>query len=124
MIETNKGTSLVIIILSVIVLIIISLFVYWQFFSSTGEKENINFIEEGNIIINNPGFVENIWYLSYETVGAPANSVKLIFNEDSICENETNSCLDLTIGDRVEIRGLENNGEVLVKKLEKIETLN
>ena len=124
MLEANKGISLVIMILSVIVLMIIGIFVYWEFFSSTGEEENINFSEEGNIIINNPGFAENIWYLSYEKSGAPANSIKLSFDGNSVCKNETDLCSDLVSGERVEIRGMENNGEVLVRELKLMENLN
>lgn len=124
MIETDKGTSLVIIILSMIVLVIIGFFVYWEFFSSLGEKDNINFFEKGNIIINNPGFVKNVWYLSYETQSNLANSAKLLFNKNSICKNQTNSCSDLIAGESVEIKGVENNGEVLVKEIKLIEILN
>jgi len=124
MLEANKGISLVIMILSVIVLMIIGIFVYWEFFSSSGEEENINFFKEGNIIINNPGFIGNVWYLSYENFGAPANSIKLSFDGDSVCKNENNLCSDLINGERVEIRGVENNGEVLVRELKLIESLN
>ncbi|MFA5071947.1 MAG: hypothetical protein WC511_06385 [Candidatus Pacearchaeota archaeon] len=123
MIETNKGTSLVIMILSVMVLVIISLFVYQEFFAVTGNKQNINFIEEGNLVFNNPGLVENVWYLVYDTEGAAANNVKLIFDEKSICRNQT-SCSDLMIGQQVEIRGVRNDGEVLVKELKLTEILN
>jgi hypothetical protein len=120
MFELNKGISLVVMILSVIVLMIIGLFVYWEFFFFAEEKDNIDFSKEGNILINNPGFIENVWYLSYETPGAPANSVKLSFDEKSVCENQKESCLDLTNGERVEIRGIENNNEVLVRELKTI----
>jgi len=115
--ESNKGISLVIMILSVIFLMITTLFVYWQFFTIDGEEENINFSKEGNLIINNPGFIENVWYLSYESQGNPAISVRLIFNEKSICNNGTNLCSDLVIGERVEVKGIELDGEVLVKEL-------
>ncbi|HNY35934.1 MAG TPA: hypothetical protein PLD14_01920 [Candidatus Pacearchaeota archaeon] len=124
MIEANKGTSLVIIILSVIVLLIISLFVYWEFFSSAGENDNINFFKEGNIIINNPGFIKDIWYLSYETKNSSINTAKLFFNKDSVCKNKTDSCLDLAAGESVEVKGVEKNGDVLVKELKLIEILN
>ncbi|MFZ2390743.1 MAG: hypothetical protein WAW15_02920 [Minisyncoccales bacterium] len=123
MIETDKGTSLVIMILSVMVLVIISLFVYREFFASTGNKQNINFVEQGNLVFNNPGLVENVWYLVYDTPGAAANNVKLIFDEKSICRNQT-SCSDLMIGQQVEIRGVRNDGEVLVKDLKLTEILN
>jgi hypothetical protein len=104
-------------ILSVILLLIIGFFVYWEFLSSETKKENINFFKEGNILINNPGFEEGIWYLSYETQGSPANSIKLSFDETSVCKNQKNSCLYLIAGERVEIRGIERNNEVLIKEL-------
>jgi hypothetical protein len=117
MLETNRGISLIIMILGVIVLTIIGLFVYWEFFSSTREEENINFAEEGNLLINNPGFMENVWYLSYESAGSSAKSAKLSFDEDSICNGEMN-CSNLVSGERVKIKGIENSGEVLVRKLD------
>jgi hypothetical protein len=120
MFDTNKGISLVIMILSVIVLMIIGLFVYQEFFSSKGGEDNINFSETGNLIINNSGFEENIWYLSYEVPGSSANSVKLSFSDDSVCKNESNSCSNLITGDRVDIKGVESNGIVLVKELKLI----
>ncbi len=117
MFNTNRGISLVIMILSVIVLMIIGLFVYQEFFSFKGGEDNINFSETGNLMINNPGFKENIWYLSYEVPGSPANNVKLSFSDDSVCKNESNSCSNLITGDRVDIKGVENNGIILVKEL-------
>lgn len=117
--ESNKGISLVIMILSIILLMIIGLFVYWEFFSNDNKEEDI-FFKEGNLMINNPGFIEGVWYLSYESQGNSANSIKLSFNENSICNNETN-CSDLVSGDRVEIRGVETNNEVLIKELRKID---
>jgi hypothetical protein len=122
--ETNKGISLVIMILSIILLMIVGLFVYWEFFTINSEGENINFFKEGNLMINNPGFMKGVWYLSYEFQGSPANSIKLSFDKDSVCKNETNLCSDLISGERVEIRGIETDGEVLVKELRKINLNN
>jgi hypothetical protein len=123
MFDANKGISLVIMILSVIVLMIMGLFVYQEFLSPIGGEDNINFSETGNLIINNPGFEENVWYLSYETSGVSAKSVKLSFDDDSICKNESNSCSNLIIGDRVDVKGVESNGIVLVKEI-KLEDSN
>jgi hypothetical protein len=117
MIEKNKGISLIIAILSVIVLIIIVFFVYQEFFSFKGEKENINFLKTGNLIINNPGLENNIWYLSYESQGSPAKLAKLSFDEDSVCRNKVDSCSELNVGERVDVKGVEKNGEVLVKEI-------
>lgn len=124
MFESSKGISLIIMILSVIFIMIIGLFVYQEFFSSKGGEENINFSRTGNLINNNPGFENNIWYLSYETPGAPANSVKLSFDEESFCKNGNNSCFNLSVGARVEVKGIEKGGNVLVKELEVLEIVN
>jgi hypothetical protein len=124
MFESSKGISLVIMILGVIVLMIISLFVYLEFFSFSGGKDNINFSKEGNLLISNSDSKEGTWCLSYAKEGVLVSNMKLFFNEKSVCKNETNLCSDLVVGERVEIRGLESNGEVLVKGLKLIENLN
>ena len=116
--ETNKGVSLVVMILSVIVVMIIVFFAYQQFFSHNATKENINFSETGNLIINNSGKESDVWYLIYETPGNSANEAKLSFNEESSCNNESDYCLDLIAGERVLVKGIEENGEVLVKTME------
>jgi hypothetical protein len=121
MIENNKGVSLIIIILGVIFFMIISLFVYQEFLSAKGEEDNINFSKIGNLLIDNPGFDVNTWYLSYETAGDPANNAKLLFDGESICKNESNSCSYLFAGDRVDIKGIESNGIVLVKELKVVD---
>ncbi|MFA5714439.1 MAG: hypothetical protein WC998_01695 [Candidatus Paceibacterota bacterium] len=118
MFDANKGISLIITALSVIVFIIIGFFTYQQFFSNAGAEGNINFSRAGNLLINNPGLEENTWYLLYENPGSPANSVKLSFNDKSVCKNQDNSCLDLVAGDRASIKGIETNGKVLVRELE------
>ena len=123
MFDANRGISLVIMILSVIVLMIIGLFVYQEFFSIKGGEDNINFSETGNLMINNPGLEENIWYLSYETLGASAKSIKLSFDNDSVCKNEVDSCSNLNSGGKVDVKGVETNGIVLVKEI-KLENSN
>ena len=118
MIETNRGVSLVVTTLTIIVIAIIGFFVYQQFFTHSGRDENINFTRDGNIVINNPGLESDIWYLIYETPGNPANNIKLTFNVKSICRNDSNSCADLIAGERVSIKGIESNGTVLVREVE------
>lgn len=105
-------------ILSVIIVMIIGFFAYQQFFSYNATKENINFSETGNLIINNPGKESDVWYLIYETPGNSANEAKLSFDEKSSCNNESDSCLDLITGERVLAKGIEENGEVLVRAME------
>ena len=124
MIETNKGVSVVVMILSIIVVMIIAFFAYQQFFSHGSTEENINFSKTGNLVVNNPGMESNIWYLIYENLGSPAVSTKLSFDEKSICNKESSSCLDLIVGEKVLIKGIEENGTVLVRELELLESSN
>ena len=114
---------MVVMVLSVMVLTIIGFFVYQQFFSHAGAEENINFSRTGNLVINNPGLEENVWHLIYETPGSPANTVKLIFNAKSVCKNQTGSCLDLIVGERVSVKGIDNGGGVLVKEMEFLDNI-
>jgi hypothetical protein len=118
MIETNRGVSLVVMVLSVIVVLIIGFFVYQQFFSHNGVAENINFSRAGNLVLDNPGMENGVWYLIYETPGSPANSVKLSFDSKSVCRNQSDSCLDLIAGERVSVKGIKINDAVLVKEME------
>jgi|GEM_PF-1065730 hypothetical protein len=118
MIETNKGVSLVVMILSVIVVMIIGFFAYQQFFSHGGSKENINFSKTGNLVINNPGMESDVWYLIYEIPGSPAIPAKLSFDAKSVCKNQSNSCLDLIVGERVSIKGIEEGGEITVREMD------
>lgn len=111
-------------VLSVIVLAIIGFFVYQQFFTHAGTKENINFSRVGNLVINNPGLEEGVWHLVYETPGSPANAVKLVFDGKSNCKNQTGSCLDLIVGERVSVKGIENGGGVLVKEMEFLDNVD
>ena len=67
---------------------------------------------------NNPGTKEGVWYLTYETPGNPANTVQLSFDSKSVCNNETNSCIDLITGESVSVKGIEQSGNVLVRDME------
>lgn len=80
-------------------------------------NKEIDFTETGNLMINNPGFEKDVWYLSYEESGKPGLSVKLQFDQNSV---RTNICSDIHSGDRVVVSGKENNGIVLVKNLKQI----
>lgn len=120
MLETNRGISLIVTALSVMVVLIIGFFAYQEFFSHAGVKENINFSRTGNLVINNPGLEENVWYLIYETPGSPAATTKLSFDDKSVCKTQDESCLSLVVGDRVSVKGIEGDGKVLVRELEVI----
>jgi hypothetical protein len=71
------------------------------------EEENINFVKTGNVVINNPGMEEDIWYLIYEEPGNPAKNVKLSFEEEP----------NIDIGDRVTIEGMFDGEKVFVKRI-------
>ena len=117
MLNSSRGISLIISLLGAIVLIIIGLFVYAEFFSPQGESENINFSEEGTLIFNNPGFEQGVWYLSYEKSGNPALYTKLYFDSNSDCGI---ACSDIFAGERVKIKGIDNGEEVMVRELRTI----
>lgn len=109
---------MVVMILSVIVVMIIGFFAYQQFFSHSGSEENINFSKTGNLVINNPGMESGVWYLIYEVPGSPASTAKLSFDAKSVCKNQSNSCLDLIVGERVSIKGIEEGERVAVREID------
>jgi len=94
--------KLIIFLLCVVLLIFIFIKV-----DITDEEENINFVKTGNVVINNPGMEEDVWYLIYEEPGSPAKNVKLFFEED----------LSIDIGDRVTIEGMFDGEKVFVKRI-------
>jgi len=118
MTETNKGVSLLVMILSVIVVMIMGFFVYQQFFSQNGKEPAVNFSRTGNLVIDNPGLEPGIWYLVYEAPGSPANSAKLSFDSKSVCRNQNNSCLDLVVGEKVSVKGIKDGDAVTVREME------
>lgn len=81
------------------------------------------FIRLGNLIRNNPGFKRNIWYLSYETSGAPGKSAELLFNEKTTCivvaTGDSCRLSELKPGDFVKVVGNIGKGYVEVLKIEK-----
>ncbi|MDD5098229.1 MAG: hypothetical protein PHD31_00680 [Candidatus Pacebacteria bacterium] len=111
----EKGISMVIMFLSVLVLGIFSVFIYHQFFSNDSSIEENNFIKTGNLVKDNPGLEPGVWYLVYEMPGSPAINKKLSFDDKSICFD---SCSELIQGEKVIIKGIENNGIVLVRELD------
>lgn len=88
--------------------------------SQTGEV----FEETGNLIINNPGLPEGVWYLVYEGPGEPALNEALVFTEDSVCiSDEGEEVCDLDVleeGSRVEVKGLATEDGVEVETLRHI----
>lgn len=86
----------------------------------------INFTETGNILnwdSQTESYTED-WTLLYEKPGNPAISVKLVFNEASLCDlGEGEKVCDkseFNNGDRAKVEGNRNNGEVTVINLTKL----
>ncbi len=79
-----------------------------------------NFEEAGNIVINNPGMQENVWYLVYDSPGAPGSSVKLSFGEESLCGGMPCSEVleEYLAGARAEVKGYKEGEAVKVSDLE------
>jgi len=93
-------------------------------------EETLGFNEEGNIMINNPGFEQGSFYLSYGKPGQAGLFKKLIFDEDSICiKDEELNCNELISiktkedwsGKRVEVKGSEVEDGVKVERLKFLE---
>lgn len=85
----------------------------------------VNFFEAGNILNWDPeteSYTED-WTLLYEKPGAPALSVKLIFDGNSVCVLGKGEwpCdqVELNNGDRVELQGNRVGDEVTVIRLRK-----
>lgn len=78
------------------------------------------FAKEGAIVRNTPGLVPNVWYLTYEEPGAPAISIPLEFDSESICgpEGAERTCdLSFAQGERVRVSGEKVGAVVRVEKL-------
>jgi hypothetical protein len=93
--------------------------------NSVDNKDLFNFIKTGNIVINNPGYPENVWHLVYEEPAKPAVTKALNFTDESLCsQNDTESICDpdsLLTGVRVELKGFENENEIEVINLKILE---
>jgi hypothetical protein len=86
-----------------------------------GEILPTNFSEIGNLIRNNPGFVTDAWYLSYEKPGQSGLSVELSFDSESRCNGSTCAVSKFPEGSRVTVQGQKENNRVLVTSLEMID---
>lgn len=64
-----------------------------------------SFDHTGNLVINNPGMEEDVWYLVYEAPGESALSMKLQFGEQSICSESVCNPETLEVGQSVRVVG-------------------
>jgi hypothetical protein len=81
-----------------------------------------SFNRSGNLMKDNPGLTPGVWYLSYETAGAPGLSTKLSFPEHAVCTaTDGSSCAikDLVQGDRIRVMGNMDGDTVTVRRIEK-----
>lgn len=84
-----------------------------------GIQEGIPFNESGVLIMNNPGFKQDIWYLAYESPGMPGLNAELVFDDETECFSgeESISCDDLHAGLQTEIQGMIVDSTVKVNTL-------
>lgn len=73
----------------------------------------------GNLIKDNPGLRQGIWYILYEQPGESALNAMLVFDEKSICSNggAAESCdpLKFENGSKASVAGIaQENGSILV----------
>jgi hypothetical protein len=91
------------------------------------QTQQNNFDQVGNMVRNNPGLVPGQWYLVYESAGAPAKTVQLIFNAESVCEGSRvlPACnTDMYAqGQRVRIQGNISSSSVEVRLLSEVQAL-
>ncbi len=87
------------------------------------EKVKEEFSQEGVLIINNPGFEPETWYLSYEKEGSPGLVKKIEFQDfdclasEKICSNFYEKNKDLA-GSKVKVSGFIKNETLDLSKIE------
>lgn len=88
------------------------------------EQEEEESVEvTGNAVRNNPGLLPDTWYVVYEEQGAPALTLELEFNDDSICiTGDPGVACDeaLEQGERITVRGQRTNDTIIVEELSAI----
>jgi hypothetical protein len=139
----QKGFALMVIPIVIAILIVLAIGVGYGAYQSSRPKPTsspaisspvptttptleVNFTETGNILnwdSQTESYTED-WTLLYEKPGNPAISVKLLFNEASLCNlGEGEKVCDkseLSNGDRAKVEGSRSNNKVVVIKLKKL----
>lgn len=98
-------------IIASILIILIALAGYFIFADRISDNNipvGVNFLEEGNLTINNPGQKPDVWYLVYEKPGFPAISVELK-KEDGFS--------GFSVGDKVSVEGVLQDSVVTVNSI-------
>jgi|GEM_PF-2494142 len=81
----------------------------------------------GNLMINNPGMREGVFYLSYQESGFPGGEKELILEEETDCLDDREKCISLfskdpiLSGEKVEVKGVLERGKLSLKSLEFLE---
>lgn len=83
--------------------------------------KSVNFNHTGNFHMSDPKLKQNEFYLIYEAPGSPALSVRLYFNEKTICQDamSTEPCPRPIFpdGTRITVQGTQVKNYVIVKKI-------
>lgn len=81
-----------------------------------------SFQQVGNLIKDNPGLLPGVWYISFDSPGAPAQAVALSFETPTLCTiaKDGTPCPTpiLTAGVRVRILGNTAGETVTVRRME------
>lgn len=102
-------------IIIIALIIIIAALGIWYSFSSKPLANMVNFSEDGNVAMNNPGMKAGTWYLLYEKPGAPGLKAELDFSKIIFPA--------LTQGMRVHVEGTEQNEIVAVSSISSLESV-
>lgn len=120
-------------ILTIVLLVVfgvIAAFVGWRLFGSDVVAPPIDqgtpFRETGNVVINNPGYKPDTWFLVYEAQGSPALQAELAFSAASVCaltSGEKQCPEGLTSGMRATVEGRLRDERVSVDLLTEVVTM-
>jgi hypothetical protein len=107
----------------IVVVVAVGAGILWYGSAPPAAKKSatVDFVHEGNLVINNAGLRPDTWYLVYEAPGAPAQSAALVFDSESTCAGAPCDPNALEAGQRVEVRGVTSGDQVLVRTLTPVE---
>lgn len=90
--------------------------------TTTTNIATFDFEETGTLTRNAPGLSPGVWYVEYEEANNPALTMRLSFNEDSVCiQGETEGPCERSIFENdlnVTIRGMRMNDGIVVSEME------
>lgn len=90
--------------------------------TTTTTKDSHDFEQTGLLIRNAPGLTPGVWYLQYEEANNPSLTMRLSFDDESICSDiEKKGPCERSIFKNnlpVTIRGMRENDGILVKEMD------